>query len=120
MNLTLIQHGYPIAILQKVDRKKYYDSLQKADKGNLAPLSNLIGSAVEQSLDTYLRAIDPKAEPLITIAEASKNTTFSPEYLGLLARKRRIPARKVGKNWMITRNAVREYMQEQRTRKQRA
>jgi cell filamentation protein, protein adenylyltransferase len=109
MNLTLLRHGYPMAVIRKVDRKKYYDALQKADNGKLAPLSNFIASSVEQSLDDYLRAIDPNAEPLISIREASKGTRFSQEYLSLLVRTRRIPARKIGKNWMVTRKDVREY-----------
>lgn len=110
MNLTLLRHGYPMAVILRVDRKKYYEALQKADKGNLAPLANFIASSVEQSLDTYLRAIDPNAEPLISISEASKGTPFSSEYLSLLARTRRIPARKIGKNWMVTRSIVRQYI----------
>ena len=31
MNLVLMKHGYPITIVLKVDRKKYYDCLKKAD-----------------------------------------------------------------------------------------
>lgn len=110
MNLTLLRSGYPIAIIQRVDRKKYYDTLLKADKGNLAPFTDFIASTVEQTLDTYLRAIDPYAEPLLSISDASQGTPFSSEYLSLLARTRRIPAKKVGKKWMVTRKAVQEYV----------
>jgi len=120
MNLALLRYGYPMAILLRVDRKKYYKALQNADNGNLAPLANFVASAVEQSLDTYLRAIDPNAEPLVSIAEASRGTPFSQEYVSLLARTRRIPARKIGKNWMVTRSNVREYIEQRNSRNHHA
>ncbi len=101
MNLALIRHGYPMTVILRVDRKKYYDTLKKADKGNPSPFTNFIASNVEQTLDTYLRAINPRQDPLLTISQASKGTPFSAEYLSLLARTRRVPAIKIGRKWMI-------------------
>jgi len=116
MNLTLLHYGYPMTVILRVDRKKYYDTLRKADKGNLAPFANFIASAVEQTIDTYLRAIDPAADPLLPVSEASRGTPFSPEYLSLLARTRRIPAIKIGRKWMVPRSAVQAYIAQQRER----
>jgi excisionase family DNA binding protein len=112
MNLILLRYGYPIALILRVDRKKYLDSLGKADAGNLAPFANFIAANVEQSLDTYLRAMNPEQDPLLTISEACKGTRFSPEYISLLARTRRLPALKIGRKWMISKSTLREYMNE--------
>jgi Fic family protein len=88
-NLLLINNGYTLTTIKRIDRKKYYDTLQKADRGNLQPFVNFLARCVEQSLDIYLNAIEPstKKNQFMTLAEASKLTPYSKEYLGLLARK---------------------------------
>jgi Fic family protein len=112
LNVALLKNGYPLAIIRRLDRGRYLNAIDKADKGNLCPLVRFVASAVEQSLDLYLRAIEPTQEPLQSVTESSAGTPFSAEYLSLLARKGRIPAIKVGRNWMITKSAIREYMKE--------
>jgi Fic family protein len=112
MNLVLLRFGYPIAVIQRVDRKKYLDALAKADRGNPRPIVKVIASAVEQSLDLLLRAVEPTQDPLLPISQACAGTRFSAEYISLLSRKGRIPAVKVGRNWMITKGTIREYAKE--------
>jgi excisionase family DNA binding protein len=111
-NLILLRYGYPMAVILRVDRKKYLDSLTEADAGDLAPFANFLAANVEQSLDTYLRAMNPKQDPLLPISEVCKGTRFSPEYVSLLARTRRLPALKIGRKWMISKSTLREYMKE--------
>src|SRR2546430_16679583 len=55
MNLLLMRRGFPLAIILKHDRKRYYRVLQDADRGNSAPLVLFIAQAVERSLDMHLR-----------------------------------------------------------------
>lgn len=114
MNLALIRHDYPITMILNVDRKRYYDGLKRADNGDSAPLVNFIAAAVERSLDLYLRAVEPtkKEDQLLTLAEVSRTSPYSQEYLSLLARKRRIGAFKIGKQWMITRRSLERYLKE--------
>lgn len=114
MNLTLMRNGYPIATILNVDRKKYYDVLKKADSGETSPLIAFVAAAVERSLELYLRALYPTTQEvqLLTLAEASRESPYSQEYLSLLARRRRIAAVKIGRKWMITRRALREYLKE--------
>lgn len=114
MNLALMRHGYPIAIVLNVDRRKYYDVLRRAEGGFPSPLVNFIAAAVERSLDLYLRAIEPTEEEdrLLTLAQASKYFPYSQEYLSLLARKRRIGAVKIGRKWMITKRSLKRYLGE--------
>jgi hypothetical protein len=51
---------------------------------------------------------------LISISEAAKSTPYSAEYLSLLSRKGRIPAIKISRDWLTTRQAVLSYVKIQR------
>ncbi len=108
MNLYLMRHGYPITLVLKVDRKKYYDRLRDADKGDLKPFVDFIGRNVERSLDLYLDAFTRGSE-YITLAQAAKDSPYSQEYLSLLARKGRIEAIKIGRNWHTKKEDVKKY-----------
>ena len=111
-NLLLLKHGYPFTVTKKIDRRRYYDTLRKADHDDLKPFVNFIARCVEQSLDLYLSAIQPsdKKNKLLSLADASKSTPYSQEYLSLLARRGIIDATKIGKNWYITPKALEDYM----------
>jgi len=98
-----------VAMVLKVDRKKYYDRLKKADKGDVRPFVDFITRNVERSLDLYLDAFK-SGEDYVTLAEAAKGTPYSQEYLSLLARKGRIEAIKIGRNWHIKKEAIRRYI----------
>lgn len=49
MNLVLIREGYPIALIRRRDRPRYYDALSAADGGDIGPLVSLI---IKRSLDS--------------------------------------------------------------------
>lgn len=109
MNLFLMSKGYPVTMVLKVDRKKYYDRLKKADQGDMKPFVDFIGRDVERSLDLYLDTFE-KGTGFISLAEASKGTSYSQEYLSLLARRGRIEAIKLGRNWVIKKDAIGRYI----------
>jgi len=109
MNVILMRSGYPFTVLLKVDRPKYLRALSEADNGNLIPFANFVASCVERSLDIYLLAFEKEAE-ILTLAEASKLTPYTQEYLSLLARKGSIGAFKLRRNWVITKKALNEYL----------
>jgi len=50
---------------------------------------------------------------LILLSEAAKDSPYSQEYLSLLARKGKIFAKKIGRNWFTTKEAIREYLRKQ-------
>jgi len=109
MNLFLMRHGYPVTMVLKVDRKRYYDCLRKADQGDMKLFTDFMGRNVERSLDLYLDAF--KGGPdFISLAKASKGTPYSQEYLSLLARRGKIEAIKLGRNWLIKKEALESYM----------
>jgi len=118
MNVLLMQKGYPLVIILKNDRKKYYDVLEKADKGKLEPLVKFIAQAVEKSLNIYLNAIDEAfgKKKLLLLSDLSKKTRYSEKYLNLLARTGKLDAHKEGRNWLSSVEAVKEY-QKNRERK---
>lgn len=109
MNATLMKNGYPfIAIVSKNDRPKYLKTLMEADLGNSAPFVNFIARCVEKSLDVYLEALE---EPqILSLSEAAKMTSYSQEYLSLLARKGSLGAHKQGRNWVISKKDLDRYL----------
>ena len=49
----------------------------------------------------------------ISLTEASKNFPYSQEYLSLLSRQGKLRAKKFGRNWFVTKEAIDEYLQGQ-------
>ncbi len=115
MNLSLFKHGYPPAVILRVNRKQYYQVLMQADSGKIGPLINFVGRSVERSLTLYLEACVPKTkrpspgDQWIPLAQAVEDTPYSQEYLSLLARQGRIEAIKRGRVWYTTRKAIKAY-----------
>lgn len=121
MNVLLLRKGYPLAIILKNDRKRYYRVLQQADKNNYKPIVEFVAKAVERSLDIYLDALTPSTktkEKPVTLALAAKNSKYSSKYLNLLANKGLLEAHKEGRNWVTTQGAIQRYINSrQRKRK---
>jgi Fic family protein len=57
MNLILMQHGYPPAVIRISQRDKYLMVLREADQGNPDGIIEFISEHVIASLDVYLRAV---------------------------------------------------------------
>lgn len=113
MNVFLLQNGYPLVIILKNDRKKYYRVLALADKGEYIPLVTFIAQAVERSLDIYLKVLTPmnKArERFYSLLDLSEGTPYSAKYLNLLARTGKLEAHKEGRNWLSTKEALNRYI----------
>lgn len=112
MNIFLLQKGYPLTIILKNDRKRYYHVLQEADKNNYQPLVEFVAKAVERSLDIYLDTLTPSSkskEKYITLARAAINSPYSAKYLNFLAHKGFLEAHKEGRNWVTTEMAIERY-----------
>ncbi len=121
MNLFLMQAGYPLVVIMKADRKKYYDVLDKADSGKYEPLIKFVAQSIERSLDIYLKTLTPattKQEKFLSLTEISKTTPFSAKYLNLLARQGKLEAHKEGRDWLTTKEAIERYLKN-RTRQRK-
>lgn len=117
-NLLLMKEGFPPAIILKNDRKKYYDALNSANNGDYSKLLLLILQSSERSLDIYLSSLNNTYDnyrPISDIVEEEK-LPYGQEYVSLLARKGKIDAFKEGRNWLTTKEAVLDYI-ENRERK---
>lgn len=114
MNIFLMQYGFPIAIIQKNDRQKYYRVLEIADNGNYKPLILFIAQTILRSLKIYLDVLTPakEKENFISLAEATKYCSYSQAYLGKLAKEGKLEAIKLKRNWLTTKEAIQRYVKE--------
>ena len=81
MNMILLMHGFPPAIIRPRDRLAYLNALEKGQLGNSKEdFLKLIAEAVDRSLDIYLKTaanedIEPEREAsLLTIGKLAKAT----------------------------------------------
>lgn len=113
MNLLLIQKGYPMVIILKNDRQKYYRALEKADGGKFEDLQKFIAQAVERSMNIYLKAIHSSSnieDRLVPLSQLSRHSSFSEKYINLLARSGKLEAHKEGRNWVSSKKALKNYL----------
>lgn len=113
MNLLLLQQGYPLVIVLKNDRKKYYQALSQADLGDYTSLVRFTGQTVERSLNIYLKTISPtskRSEKYLPLFVVAKHTPYSAKYLNLLARTGMLEAHKEKRNWVTTETAIERYI----------
>lgn len=113
MNLLLMRHGFPPAIILKNDRKKYYDALNAANKADYSKLALLMAQALERSLNIYIHAMPGIDETydLISNIVGEEQAPYGQEYISLLARQGKIDAYKEGRNWLTTKKAVDAYIE---------
>ena len=62
MNLLLMRYGYPIAIITKEDRLRYYDALEESQSSNLSPFVSLVTESLEESLEEWERAAEQQRQ----------------------------------------------------------
>lgn len=119
MNLLLMRRGFPPAIILKNDRKKYYEALNQANNGNYQKLILLMCQAVERTLNIYLSLLpDNDTEyQLISDIVNEPESPYGQEYISLLARQGKIDAYKEGRNWLTTKKAIEEYMQNRKRKR---
>ena len=115
VNLLLMQKGYPPIVILKAERKKYIRALDKSSNEEYTDFVNFIARNTERALSLWLNSLkipEDDSEEYISLAEASKLTPYSQEYLSLLARKGKLESIKTGRNWVTTRKAIEEYVKE--------
>ena len=62
MNLILMRYRYPIGIVSKEDRNRYYDALEISQGSDLTPFIALVTECIEESLEEYEQAAAEKRE----------------------------------------------------------
>lgn len=112
MNILILEAGYPLAIVLKNDRKRYYRVLALADKGRYGPLCEFIAQAVLRSITIYLQALTPMRkiqERFLSLKELANDSPYSPNYLRKLATQGKLEALKRGRNWLSSKEAIERY-----------
>jgi len=56
------------------------------------------------------KAYQPRLEDLISLEEASKLSSLTPDHLRRLVRQGDLWGKKIGRNWVTTAKAVKEYV----------
>jgi len=64
MNLILMRYGYPIAVVSREDRLRYYDALEVSQSSDLTPFVSLLVECIEESLEEYEAAADEQRETI--------------------------------------------------------
>jgi Fic family protein len=62
LNIILMRFGYPIAIITREDRERYYDALEESQVSDLTPFIGLVRECVEESLEEYQIAAKEQTE----------------------------------------------------------
>jgi len=110
-NFHLMKKCYPPIVLKKEERKKYYDTLNKADHGDLSSFANFIARAVNESLQYYLSVFIDE-ERLIPLSELAKYSSYSQEYLSLRSRQGKLDSVKIDNVWYSSKKALENYFLE--------
>ncbi len=112
MNLQLLQEGFTPAIILTNDRKKYYQALNQANKGDYYKLSLLMAQALERTLNIYLNALPGSDDNYKEISNLVKEESlpYGQDYISLLARQGKIDAYKEGRNWLTSKKAIEDYI----------
>ncbi|MGB6268034.1 MAG: Fic family protein [Olleya sp.] len=112
MNLLLMRHGFPPAIILKTDRQKYYTALNQANTGKFHKLMLLMCQSLERTINIYLSALPDNDYDFRIISDIVEEpgVHYSQEYVSLLARQGKIDAHKEGRNWFTTKEAIENYI----------
>ena len=111
-NLILLKQGYLPMIIQNSERKRYFDTLEKAHFGDMKPFANFIARNIERSLTLVLNALLPttRSNELIPLSGLARETRYSQEYLSLRARQGKLSAAKINGVWHASRDDLKDYL----------
>ncbi len=68
LNLILVRHGYPPAIIYKRDRARYLRALQRADTGDASALGEMLARAILDSLHRFVIPAVADPDRLVPLA----------------------------------------------------
>jgi hypothetical protein len=112
LNIMLLQDGYPPALILRDWRQRYIQALQQASAGDYQAIIDLVGQAVELSLDRYLQAYQEATAHLLSMKELAPIFETTVDYLGQLARAGKFAAQKRGLYWYARVEDVARYFHE--------
>lgn len=108
LNLLLVRHGYPPAVVYKRDRRSYLRALERADGGDPGPLGELLARAVKHSIDRFLLPGLAGPHRLVPLA-ALADRELSHNALLMAAKRGRLRADRRTDQWYSTKRWVDDY-----------
>ena len=102
INLMLMRHGYPIAIITKEDRLRYYDALEFSQASDLTPFVVLLGECIEESLEEYEAATEEQRE----------QTEWAASLAEKFAQPERVRAENEYEVWRTAMELLKSYLQQ--------
>lgn len=111
-NLLLMMRGYPPNTILNRERKRYFETIERAHLGNKESFISFFARSLERVLDLYLNALKPatRDNELIPLSELCKETAYSQEYLSLLARRGKLQAVKMDGIWHSSKEKLKKYL----------
>ena len=79
MNLILMRYGFPIAIISRDDRNRYYNALEDAQAADLSSFLSLLCECVEEGLEEYEAAAKAAQERRELVAASWAKRLGEPE-----------------------------------------
>jgi Fic family protein len=102
LNLMLMRYGYPIAIITKEDRARYYDALEDSQIASLSSLIGLVAESVRESLEEYERAV----------AEQREQFEWAQSIASRFSQKERIRAQNEYEVWRSAMDLLKSYFRQ--------
>lgn len=110
LNLMLIRLGFAPIVIEKRQRDRYFDSLQTADAGNLASLSELLTRRVLDSIERFALPALATSTQLVPLGGLANGDIGEPALRAAAIRGRLRAAKNESGHWMSSREAVEEYL----------
>ena len=110
LNLILVRHGFPPAIIYKRDRARYLRALQRADTGDPSALGEMLARAILDSLHRFVIPAVADPERLVPLA-ALETPRMKASALRAAADRGRLHATRTSDGqWRSSRRWVDEYL----------
>ncbi len=110
LNFMLMQHGYPPAVILKVQRPRYLRALELADGSNPNPLAEVIARAVTGTLTRFLIPNLAGAAKLVPLSALAAQGPYPVEYLRQLVFARKLRVVPSGHMWLSSRKWLNDYI----------
>ncbi len=111
LNLHFLRRNWPPIHILPIHRKHYLDGLNTAyKKEDFTPLENLFKTLMSASLVDLLDQVGTSEDRLISLKEASKNSSYTAQYLALRCKQGMLPAVKTGREWYTSKHALKLYL----------
>ena len=110
LNLILVRHGYPPAIIYKRDRARYLRALQRADTGDASALGEMLARAILDSLHRFVIPAVADPDSFLPLA-ALETPVIKASALRAAADRGRLRATRASDGqWRSSRIWVEEYL----------